>query len=178
MSESELFCDFTILRELRRREGLSIAELAERSSVSASVISKLERNQSRAEMDTLYRIARVFGITLSELIALAEGRTAQRVDERDYAAGGFHFRRIRYGNISVFFAQAAQGTRHHRPEAHRDSFELCWVLSGRVRIELPKEVHELSGGMSLQFDALLPHNYEVLEDCALVMTHIRKDKRF
>ena len=57
MKHQELICDFGILRELRKRENMSIAELSEQSGVSASVISKLERNQNTAEMDTLYRIA-------------------------------------------------------------------------------------------------------------------------
>ena len=76
MKHQELICDFGILRELRKRENMSIAELSEQSGVSASVISKLERNQNTAEMDTLYRIARVFGLTLSDLISLAENKTS------------------------------------------------------------------------------------------------------
>ena len=65
-------CNFCILRELRKRSALSIADLAARSGVSASVISKLERNVSTAELDTLYRIARALGTTLAELIAKIE----------------------------------------------------------------------------------------------------------
>mgnify|MGYP001837380540 CR=1 FL=1 len=49
--------DFTILRELRKRAGLSIGEVSAESGVSAAVISKLERNRTRAELDTLYRRA-------------------------------------------------------------------------------------------------------------------------
>ena len=63
--------DFTILRELRKRAGLSIGEVSAESGVSAAVISKLERNRTRAELDTLYRLARVFGITAAELLNLA-----------------------------------------------------------------------------------------------------------
>jgi Helix-turn-helix. len=50
--KEDLICDFAILRELRKSAEMSIAELSERSGVSASVISKLERNQNTAEMDT------------------------------------------------------------------------------------------------------------------------------
>ena len=41
--------DFGILRLLRRQFNWSIADLSERSGVTASVISKLERNLSHAE---------------------------------------------------------------------------------------------------------------------------------
>ena len=68
--------DFTILRDLRKRAGMSIGELSAESGVSAAVISKLERNISKAELETLYRLARVFGITAAELLNLAEARMA------------------------------------------------------------------------------------------------------
>ncbi len=51
--EEEMICDFRTLRELRKSHALSIVELSEQSGVSASVISKLERNQTKAELDTL-----------------------------------------------------------------------------------------------------------------------------
>ena len=35
MKHQELICDFGILRELRKRENMSIAELSEQSGVSA-----------------------------------------------------------------------------------------------------------------------------------------------
>ncbi len=76
--------DFSILRELRKREGLSIAEFSENSGVSASVISKLERNQSVAELETIFRLARVLGLTASDLIALAEKRTAHLASSKKY----------------------------------------------------------------------------------------------
>jgi transcriptional regulator with XRE-family HTH domain len=50
MEASGRICDFSILRELRKRESMSIADLAGRSGISASVISKLERNRTTAEM--------------------------------------------------------------------------------------------------------------------------------
>ena len=92
MKHQELICDFGILRELRKRENMSIAELSEQSGVSASVISKLERNQNTAEMDTLYRIARVFGLTLSDLISLAENKTSHCVEAETLQVRRFRFR--------------------------------------------------------------------------------------
>jgi quercetin dioxygenase-like cupin family protein len=75
-------------------------------------------------------------------------------------------------------ASAPKGARLSTPELHRDDYELCWVLKGKLRFSLPNESYELSGGESLQFDALLSHTYEVLEDCEIIITHLRKDKRF
>lgn len=170
--------NFSVVRDLRKKFDLTIAGLSERTGISAAVISKLERNQTLAELGTLFRLARAFGITGSELLALAESRTAQRKHEESRTAGDFHFRQIVYSNASCFYADAPAGSCRSNPDAHRDEYEICWVLKGRLRIELPYESHVLEAGDSLQFDALFAHTYEALTDCRIIIQHVRKAKRF
>ena len=43
---------------------------------------------------------------------------------------------------------------------------------------LPDEKHELTSGEAIQFDAILHHTYEALENCEVVVIHLRKGKRF
>ncbi len=170
--------DFGVLRELRKQENWSIADLSERCGVAASVISKLERNQSIAELDTLLRIARAFNLTLSDLIHLVERRVAHRVAEEAYDSDGFSFRRVRFQNLNCMQATAPRGARLSKPSLHRDDYELCWVQSGEVEITLAEEKYRVKTGEALQFDALVPHTYEAREECKLTIVHIRKGKRF
>ena len=170
--------DCSILRELRKREGLNIAEFAENSGVSASVISKLERNQCVAELETIFRLARVLGLTASDLIALAENRTAHLASSEKYKNDGFSFERVTYGNMRCIRGTAPAGAEISKPRLHRDDYELCWVLKGRLMFYLPNEKHELKAGESIQFDAMLEHTYEALEDCEIILVHMRKNKRF
>ncbi len=170
--------NLTVLRVLRKREGLTIAELSKRAGVSPAVISKIERNQTIPELQTLFRLARVFGVTASELLALMESRTAQRKQESCRVVEDFHFREIEFANSRCFYAEAPQGAKRSNPDAHRDDYETCWVLEGSLKIVLPYETHELQAGNCLQFDALFEHTYEVLEDCRIIIQHIHKEKRF
>jgi transcriptional regulator with XRE-family HTH domain len=170
--------DFSILRELRKREGLSIAEVADRSGVSTAVISRLERNQTLAELETIHRLARVFGLNPSDLIAIAENRSAHKERERRRTTDGFRFREIRYGNIRCLHAAAKAGARVSRPKVHRDDYELCWVLKGALDFRLPNERFQLKEGEAIQFDALLEHTYEAMADVEFLILHIRKEKRF
>ncbi len=170
--------NFSVLRDLRKRAEMTIADLSARTGISPAVISKLERNQTTAELKTLFRLARAFGLTASEMLALVESRTAQCKDETDRRAGDFHFRQIEFANSKCFYADAPKGAARSNPDAHRDDFEICWVLEGKVRIELPYESHVLSTGQCLQFDAVFEHTYEVLEDCRIIIQHISKAKRF
>ncbi len=170
--------DFGVLRELRKQAGLSIAETSSRSGVSAAVISKLERNQTLAGLDTLYRVGRVFGLHPSELLRLAETQSAHRLTADSHSANGFSFTEIRYGNVRCLKGTAPAGSSLSRPEVHGDDYEVCWVLEGCIRFELPNEVHLLHAGEALQFDAILHHAYQAVEDTKFLIVQIRKDKRF
>jgi transcriptional regulator with XRE-family HTH domain len=170
--------DFSIIRDMRKRENLNIADLSEKSGVSASVISKLERNQCIAELETIFRLAKVFGITASDLIALAENRTAHQCVATKHVSEGFVFSEISYKNIKCLYGKAPAGAKVSRPHLHRDDYELCWVLSGKLRFYLPNEKYELSAGNSIQFDALLDHTYEAVGKCELIIIHLCKNNRF
>jgi transcriptional regulator with XRE-family HTH domain len=157
---------------------MTIEQVSDLSGVSIAVISKLERNQTAAELDTLYRIGRVFGMSAADMLSLAESPFAHRAIETSHANSGFRFRQISYANVRAMQATAAAGDRISNPEIHRDDHELCWVLRGRLRISLPHEEVILEKGESLQFDAVFEHTYEALTDCELVLMHIRKDNRY
>lgn len=177
-SESAPLYDFSVLRALRKREELTLGQVAERSGVSVAVISKLERNQSSAELETLYKLARVFSMSAAELLGLAEARMAHEVKAESYEHDGFKFSRITYGKARVFYGRAIKGSRITRPEMHHDDFETCWVLSGKIQINLPSETRIVKAGRALQFDAILEHSYQALEDSELVLVHLRKENRF
>ena len=170
--------DFSVLRDLRKHASLSIGAVSEVSGISPSVISKLERNKTSAELSTLFRLGRVFGMTTQDLIALAESRTAHLTRATPHVAGGFVFKEILYGNVRLLFAEAQKGAQVSRPEIHRDDYEICWVLKGAVRFTLPHEKHTIKAGNAIQFNAALQHTYEALADCQIVIAHVRKAKRF
>lgn len=170
--------DFSTVRELRKREGLSIADVSGRSGISPAVISKLERNQVLPNVDTLYRIGRVFGLNASDLLSLAETRSAHRIAAAEHTNHGIHFREISYGNVRCQIGTAPAGTCTAKPQVHGDDFEVCWVLSGRLRFCLPHEQHELASGDAIQFDGILDHSYEALEDSSFILIHLTKEKRF
>ena len=179
MSGSDtLMLDFSVLRHLRKRESLTIEEVSRLSGVSPAVISKPERNKSSAELETLFRLSRVFGLNTADLLGLAESRTAHQKKSKEHVSGGFTFQRVDYANVECFHGFASKGARISRPEVHQDDYEVCWVLNGAVRIVLPQETHELRENDSLQFDALLEHTYEALEDSELMILHLSKGKRF
>ena len=170
--------DFSVIRQLRKDASMTLENVSEKSGVSIAVLSRLERNQQICEIETLYRLARVFNLSASDLLGLAESTAAHPKRAESYRSGFFEFEKVSYAGIDCFLAEAHAGSELTRPEAHGDEFEICWVLEGRLRISLPAETHELGPGEALQFDAVLPHTYEVLENARLHIIHLKKTHRF
>ena len=90
--------DFSILREIRKRADMTLSDLSKLSGVSIAVISKLERNQTQAEVGTLYKIGRVFGMRATDLLTLAEAPLSNRKESGFYNSDSFIFRAVRYAN--------------------------------------------------------------------------------
>ncbi len=170
--------DFSILRDIRKRSEMTLSDLSQASGVSIAVISKLERNQTQAEVETLYKIGRVFGLRATDILTLAEAPLSNRKDNETYDSDGFSFRAVRYSNGNCIMAEASKGARVSKPEIHHDDHEICWVLNGSLKLELPMETQVLSTGQSIQFDAIQEHTYEAMDDCQFMIVHIRKDKRY
>ena len=170
--------DFSVLRRLREQHEMTLADVSKASGVSAAVISKLERNQQSAELDTLYRLARAFGLSATDLMALAESPLAHRSAEKPYRSGEFKFRQVKYANVVALLGSAPAGAKVSRPEIHHDDTEVCWVTTGKLRLCLPHEECILAAGESIQFDAIQQHTYEALADAEFTILHLRKDKRY
>lgn len=168
--------DFSVLRVLRRRAGLTQQEVSDRSGVSAAVISKLERNQSQGELGTLSRLARVYNMSTSELLGLTENVAGVRRTARAYDSGGFRFEVVRFPDVECFHGRARAGGRVSRPEMHGDDIEVCWVIRGALTITLAGERYVLGAGEALRFDAVLEHTYEASDDSEIVVLHMEKKR--
>jgi transcriptional regulator with XRE-family HTH domain len=65
------------LRSAREARGLTVSALAERSGVSRAMISKIEHDDAQPTAALLGRLSGALGMTLSELVARAEGEDAR-----------------------------------------------------------------------------------------------------
>lgn len=166
------------MRRLRQRAGQTLAQLSESCGISVPVISKLERNQSTAELETLAKVAAAFGLAASDLLALAESPLAHRQKADGYETSGFFFHRIRYANHHCFLGEAEAGAKLSRPDVHGDDLETCWVIHGSLRLTIGEQTLTLSSGESVQFDAIQDHTYEALDATVFILLHLKKPNRF
>jgi len=170
--------DFTILRELRKKRGMTIAQLAEASGVSYVVISKLERNQGNPELRTLDRISAALKLPTHNLLALAEQKRPTRAAEaRRTVLETAVCRGVDLDGTGLFYLTApagARGARSEYPEHSEDHYEHCFVLDGRLRVTVRGEEFVLGPGEALRWDGLVDHAYEALEDSTFIVAVVPK----
>ena len=161
------------LRLLREGMNLSLRDLAERSGVSAQMLSQVERGETSPTIAVAERIAAGLELTLSQLLRLDEGDGVNVVragERRDggVAAYGHRFEVLTpplpglRSEVSEHFLApgAATGQRGDPPIHEPGSRETAVVLDGTPTLVVDGERHELRTGDSVTFDADLAHHFE------------------
>jgi XRE family transcriptional regulator, regulator of sulfur utilization len=160
------------VRALREAGGLSLRDLAERTGVSAPMLSQVERGETSPSLTVAGRIAAGLELSLSQLLRLDEGGTVSVVRAAEPKPS-----RERPGHRTEVLTPALPGqraelSRHvlergaatgepgdpplHEPGAR----EVVHVESGTLVLCIDDERHELSTGDTVTFDADLSHHLE------------------
>lgn len=66
-----------VLKELRRRRGLSQEKLAQVAEMERNYVSLLERGKNSVSLKKVFHLARALQITVAELMALVEAKTTK-----------------------------------------------------------------------------------------------------
>lgn len=165
--DAERRLDGRPLRRLRQRQGLSLREAGERTGLSVSFLSALERGVSGASIATLQRLTAAYGTTVAELF----GPPAEK-RQRLVRAG----RRpvLRLGDASVRIEQLARGATQLEPQLFilaegatsdgsytHDGEEFLYLLSGALTVWVgDDETYRLTTeGDALSFPSTMPHRW-------------------
>ena len=159
------------IRSLREAMDLSLRDLAERSGVSAPMLSQVERGDTSPTLAVAQKIASGLDLTLSQLLRLDEdrhvvvirggqGRTRRRrghrVEELTPPLPG------QRADVSAHTLApgSATGAPDDPPVHEPGSRETTVVVDGTAELFIDGQRHELHEGDSVTFDADLPHHFE------------------
>ncbi|WP_327420928.1 XRE family transcriptional regulator [Streptomyces sp. NBC_01527] len=145
------------LRDLRRRHGLTLADLAERTGINESTLSRLEGGTRKPTLEMLLPLAEVYAVPLDELVGAP--RTGDpRIHLKPVTRNGMTFVPLsRPGGV-----QAHKLLIPPRPDAEpqlntHEGFEWVYVLAGRLRLLLGDKTVILKPGEAAEFDTHVPH---------------------
>jgi XRE family transcriptional regulator, regulator of sulfur utilization len=159
------------VRSLREAMGLSLRDLAERSGVSAPMLSQVERGETSPTLAVAAKIAAGLELTLSQLLRLDEGEhvaVSRAGGRRRYERGGHRFEELtpplpgQRADVSLHTLEpgATTGGPGDPPMHEPGSRETAVVLEGSLALFVEGARHDLAGGDSVTFDADLPHHFE------------------
>jgi transcriptional regulator with XRE-family HTH domain len=156
------------LHAARRARGLSAGALAERSGVSRAMIGKVERGAAQPTAALLGRLSAALGMTLSELVARAEGDERRLVRAADQPVWTDPETGYRRRAVSPATGGPLELVEVHLPPGAEVSYaadtyalihQQIWVLAGHLRFREGDTVHELDAGDCLQLGSPAPCSF-------------------
>ena len=161
----------------RTRAGLKVSALARQIGVSASLISQIERGQSRPSVSTLFAISEALDVPMDAFFRDGEpaplrlvrddeptGRHVVRREDRASIdiEGGVRWERLtptQLDDLEFLELVYAPGAESHSALYRHPGMEMVLVLTGRLTIHVGFETYELEPGDSICFPSSSPHRY-------------------
>ena len=144
------------LRKVREQRGVTLTDVAERTGMSKSTLSRLENGQRRPSLELLLPLAQLYRVPLDDLVGAPEvGDPRIRLKPRQV-----HGRTVvpltRPGGIQAWKIVIPRGQKEPMLRTH-DGYEWLYVLSGRMRLIQGDRDLVLEAGEAAEFDTQLPH---------------------
>ena len=168
------------VRDLRQRHGLTIADVAERAAISRGMLSKIENAQTATSLDTLTRLARALGVSLSTLFRnydvpdgsaqLVKNGEGMEVVRRGTRRGHtYHLLAYDQGPTKLFepFLITIDSESATFPVFEHPGTEFIYMLEGRMEYRHGQHTYLLTPGDSLTFRGEVPHGPEKLIECPI-----------
>lgn len=155
------------LRELRTERGLTLEEVATRSAIDISTLSRLESGKRRLALDHLPRLAAALSVSSDELLRSPEAEDP-RVKSSSFTRDGMTFWPLtRHGPASGLHAYKIRvSAKRSKPPAElpvHEGQEWIYVLSGELRLILGERDFIVKPGEAVEFSTWSPHWFGVVD---------------
>jgi quercetin dioxygenase-like cupin family protein len=152
------------LETLRRSRGLPIEHVAQSLECSPDYLEKIEKDAVVPSVSLLLRIAQALAVDPAPLLTMAEGIKAEKTRTESYMkrTQSYSYRTLTPGaedkHLRAFLVTIDPRKDHTMVEYRHEGEEFVYVVKGEVEIKVGEDVHGLSKGESLHFDASIPHH--------------------
>lgn len=164
--------DFSVLKTLRLKQGLTAEQLASKANVTRATVAKMESGFNNPTVQTLDALARVFRLSSSDLLRLAEGVRLDLGRVERFSRPGYGGHRIYFDQFEIYWLKAEKGTRIESEfDLHEETAEVCLVLSGHLVLAVGDQEVTAMEGMAVRFSALYEHRFDVIEDTEFLLIH-------
>ena len=103
--------DFSVIRNLRKKWGITAEELAQRACLTRATVAKVEGGQGNPTIETIEALSSVFQLSSSELIRLAEVAQCETGKTETFEAERLKGSHVWFPNFEIFHIRAPSGVR-------------------------------------------------------------------
>lgn len=172
------------IRALRSSQGLTLKHVAERTGVSVSMLSMLERGVTTASIGTLVSVASALGIHMSDLFDRPDPEDAhpvlRREDQPRVQTSEGAVRRVAHhdaqSGVELAVNEYLPGGASNATPTHHEGREFGVLVSGLLRVELDGESHQLRPGDAIAYSSTRPHRISNGGDEVAVAVWVNIDK--
>lgn len=172
------------IRDLRSRQGLTLRDVADRTGVSVSMLSMLERGVATASVGTLVSVASALGVHMYDLFDHpdeGDGSPVTKLSEQSVVRmGSGTTRRVAHhdpvAGLEVAVNEYDKGGASGPTATHHDGREFGVLISGRLTVELDGQSHDLEPGDVIAYASTRPHRIANVGDERAVAIWVNVDK--
>ncbi len=164
-----------VIREQRNTNHLTINEVAELASISSGMLSRIERGDVSASLDTLQKLATVLGMPMSLFFRdydvpegsaqlVKKGKGMQVVRRGTKKGHAYQLLAYEQGPAKSFepFLITMDDASEVFPSFQHQGTEFLYILKGKIEYRHGQDTYVLQPGDSLMFSGEVPHGPETL----------------
>jgi transcriptional regulator with XRE-family HTH domain len=165
----------TRLRSLRKTLGLSLDELAARTNLSPSTISRVETGKRTISLDILLPLARALQVDLDSLLDV-HGDDDVIIRPTPSGTGTRTTWMLSRPTSSTFAVKMRLEPSRTRPEQRvHPGHDWFFVIEGRVRLWLGDREIAVEAGEAAEFATMTPHAFAAIDGPAELITIFDRD---
>ncbi|MFA5122678.1 helix-turn-helix domain-containing protein [Zavarzinia sp.] len=165
----------TVIRRLRVKSGLTLAELSEGAGISSGMLSRIETGNVMASLDTLRRLSRAVGVDLSTLFRETErgeghAQLIKATDQMEVVRSGTRhghtYRLLSYDRgpkkkFEPFLIEMDRESEIY-PRFQHPGTEFIYMMEGRMDYRFGDRTYLLEPGDAFTFSGEVEHGPEKL----------------
>ena len=166
------------IRELRKKAGLVLQDLSDRTGLSKPLLSQIEKEVVSPPIATLLKISKALSIDIGfffqdnypeEKVVLVKRDESKVMDSRYFGRdeSGYYYEALAYKkskkNMEPFLVEFKRKKVEKLSYFSHDGEEFIYLLEGTLEFRTENQQYVLYPGDSLYFESSIPHAYRALE---------------
>jgi transcriptional regulator with XRE-family HTH domain len=156
------------IKELRKRQGMSIAELAEKAELSSGLISQIERNIVTPSIVSLWKIAKSLQVSVGyffdeDIKNITNPIVTKNTRKRIIASNNNAIYELLSPDlnrkIEFLYITIKPGDHSTKDFVTHEGEECGIVIKGKLMVKMKDREYILEEGDSIYFDSTIPHKY-------------------